>query len=432
MLIPKDEWYLHRGYLHFDLPISYKKAKFLVTNPASVAVHPFLPLIGYTISSKKVKKDRSTNTLEIKHKEREIAYSSHVDSHIYAYYACMLKRLYEANIKLAKIDDSVLAFRELGKSNIDFASQAFNKIKEFGECSVVALDFSKFFDSLNHDFLKSKLAALLSCEKLPLDYFNVFKSLTKYSKVDRFKLYSLFNISENNSKNGRNRVCSIDEFRRVVRANKLIVANNDGFGIPQGTPISALLSNIYMYDFDISMRAFVNEVGGTYYRYCDDMLFIVPIDKKDSVITFAKEQITKIKVQINDDKTEVRTFIKDSISGQLKADKPLQYLGFMFDGENAYIRSSSLARYSDKLKRGVRLANKTKIKYNSIRASNGLEERSLYKRKLYSRYTHLGGRNFITYGLRAARTMNSKTIKRQLKPLWAKFHQELSKYSKET
>jgi RNA-directed DNA polymerase len=105
----------------------------------------------------------------------------------------------------------------------------------------------------------------------------------------------------------------------------------------------------------------------------------------------------------------------------------LQYLGFMFDGENIYIRSSSLARYSEKMKRGVSLAKKTMKKYNAIRAKKGLPEEVLYKRKLYSRYTHFGGRNFITYGLRAANKMNSKTIKHQLKPLWRRFNEELEK-----
>ncbi|TOC00062.1 hypothetical protein CGJ93_24225, partial [Vibrio parahaemolyticus] len=130
-------------------------------------------------------------------------------------------------------------------------------------------------------------------------------------------------------------------------------------------------------------------------------------------------------VSINPKKTELRTFTKQG--NILVADQMLQYLGFMFDGENAYIRSSSLARYSEKMKRGIRLAKKTMVKYNAIRQSKGLDEQPLYKRKLYSRYTHLGGRNFITYGLRAADTMGSKTIKRQLKPLWRRFNEELKK-----
>ncbi len=79
------------------------------------------------------------------------------------------------------------------------------------------------------------------------------------------------------------------------------------------------------------------------------------------------------------------------------------------------------------MRRGVSLAKQTMRKYNNIRAMKGADEKDLYKKKLYSRYTHLGGRNFITYGLRAANKMNSNTIKKQLKPLWRRFHEEIEK-----
>lgn len=54
----------------------------------------------------------------------------------------------------------------------------------------------------------------------------------------------------------------------------LIKTHQDSKGIPQGTPISALLSNIYMVDFDLKAKEIIDRLGGKYYRYCDDMLFI--------------------------------------------------------------------------------------------------------------------------------------------------------------
>ena len=421
--LPK--WYRSRGYLHFDLPVGYKKAVAVASNPDIVAKHAFYPLINYIVESKKVNKDKKTNKLDIKFKERPIAYSSHMDSHIYAYYAKILSKKYEKKLREAGLENSILAFRGLGKSNIDFAYDAFEKIKNTGECSAVALDFSKFFDKLNHQFLKNSWANLLGSSTLPDDHFNVFKSITKFSKVNKLSLYEKFSISPNNPKNGRKRICTAKEFRDIVRKDGLIVPNKAAYGIPQGSPISALLSNIYMYDFDVEMKEYVNRCGGEYYRYCDDMLFIVPANLKDKVAGIAQQKVRELKLSINPDKTELRTFKYES--GQLKADHMLQYLGFMFDGENIYIRSSSLARYSEKMKKGVSLAKKTMKKYNTIRANKGLPKETLYKRKLYSRYTHFGGRNFITYGLRAANKMNSKTIKHQLKPLWRRFNEELDK-----
>ncbi|CAI2295810.1 antiviral reverse transcriptase Drt2 [Vibrio parahaemolyticus] len=421
----KPLWYRSRGYLHFDLPVSFKKAKNLVTNPDLVSKHAFFPLINYAVESKKISKNKDTRKIDVAVKERPIAYSSHMDSHIYAFYANLLSKKYEAKLKSAGLAESILAFRGLGKSNVDFAFEAFEQIKVMGECSAVALDFSKFFDTLDHDLLKQSWANLLGEKNLPSDHFNVFKSITKFSKVNKVELYKEFGISPNNPKNGRNRVCTVQEFRDVVRKKKLIKTNKDPFGIPQGSPISALLSNIYMFEFDAEMKRYMDIHGGKYYRYCDDMLFIVPAPLRDKVAGYAQEQVKKLKVSINPKKTELRTF--SSQGDILVADQMLQYLGFMFDGENVYIRSSSLARYSEKMKRGIRLAKKTMDKYNAVRAAKGLPEKALYKRKLYSRYTHLGGRNFVTYGLRAASTMHSKTIKRQLKPLWRRFHEELER-----
>jgi RNA-directed DNA polymerase len=421
----KPQWYRSRGYLHFDSPVGYKKALRVVCNPDVVAKHAFYPLINYIVESKKIKKCNISNKLDISIKERPIAYSSHLDSHIYSYYANILLVKYEEKLQSSGLSETVLAFRGLGKSNIDFAHDAFEKIKSMGECSAVALDFSKFFDTLDHHLLKKSWGALLGSHILPPDHFNIYKSLTSFSQVEKLSLYKKFDISKHNPKNGRVRVCTAKEFREVVRKEGLITTNHTGVGIPQGSPMSALLSNIYMLEFDVAMKEYVKKNGGEYFRYCDDMLFIVPSDLRDSVAGFAVKNIKALRVSINTKKTELRTF--KFIDNRLTSDRMLQYLGFMFDGQNTYIRSSSLARYSEKMKRGVRLAKNTMRRYNAIRVKKGLPEEPLYTKKLYSRYTHLGGRNFITYGLRAAEKMSSKSIKKQLKPLWRRFSEELSK-----
>ena len=41
-----------------------------------------------------------------------------------------------------------------------------------------------------------------------------------------------------------------------------------------------------------------------------------------------------------------------------------------------------------------------------------MPEKKLSKRKLYERYSHLGGKNFITYGHRAANHMRSDAIRK--------------------
>lgn len=417
------EWYKPRNYLHFDLPIGRDKAKKLVSNPKHVASHSFLPFISYKISSRKIYKDNGQ--IKYKEKERPIAFAAHADSHIYAYYKTLLDEKYESALASQQFGDSILAFRALGKSNIDFAKQAFQTIKDMGECSVIGLDISGFFDNLDHKILKKNWARLLNSTGLPDDHYSVFKSITKFSIVDRVKLYKHLGISQNNPQVKNRRVCSIEDFRTRVRAGGLIEKNLLSKGIPQGSPISAFLSNVYMYEFDRVVYDAVEEQGGKYFRYCDDMLFIVPQEWRDKIAGFARIEIKKLKIDINPKKTEIRDF--NYQNGALRSDKPLQYLGFLFDGNQVLLRSSSLARYSERMRRGVRFAKKTAKRANKIRARKGEPIKPLYKKKLYERYSHLGRRNFVRYGLRAADGLNSRAIKKQLKPLWKRLKEQIEK-----
>ncbi len=432
---PSPFWYTKRNYLHFDVPVSVPKAEKIVTSSTSVARHAFFPFISYSFQLTKLDRDSSTGKLYRKPKPRGVAYSSHIDSHIYAYYASQLSDLYEQNIKNSGLHESVLAFRKLdGKSNIHFADDAFNYIRKVKECSVIALDFSKFFDTLDHRILKEEWSKLLHVKHLPKDHYNVFRSLTKFSIVDRDEVFKIFDISQYNPKaKGRNRICSPVEFREKVRGSGLIKQNPNGaMGIPQGSPISALLSNIYMFSFDEHMKNYVDSIGGKYFRYCDDMLFIVPSDYRDTVEKLANSKITALKVKINNDKTEIRDFKfhNDKLCSfdESGKQKPLQYLGFLFDGNSVFLRSTALARYSEKMKGGVKLAKRTMEKENKIRKSKGEPEQDqLYKRKLHRLYSYRGRRNFLSYGYRAAKIMDSKSIKRQLKPLWQRLQDEINK-----
>jgi RNA-directed DNA polymerase len=425
LLFEKHPWYRPRHYLHFDPPVGLKKAQELVTTPTLVATHSFYPLISYQITTEKLKRDTETKRL-VKHpKPRDIAYAAHLDSCIYSYYAYQLGMRYEAELEARVIDDHVLAFRSLGKSNIDFAAQAFGSIKVRGNCSAVALDIRGFFDNLNHEQLKSAWALILNDVKLPSDHFAVFKSLTKFSTVEKEGLFKTLGVSPHNPKFGRQRICSAKDFREKVRDGGLIHQHTESKGIPQGTPISALLSNIYMIEFDQLMCQRMSQVGGDYFRYCDDMLFIVPTEKRDEIAGEVKVEIQKLKIDINTDKTERRTFTMES--GIQRADKPLQYLGFTFDGQRVLLRSAALARYSERMKRGVRMAKATMRKRNTARLSRGEEPKPLFKKKLYQRYSHLGKKNFLRYGYRASEVLDTSAIKKQLKPLWLRLQNEIEK-----
>lgn len=405
-------------------------------------------------------------------KLRPICYASHFDSLIYSYYSELLSYDYEKLLASKNLDENVLAFRKSQSRskvcNIEHSYKAFEDIKNSEKCVVLAFDVSSFFDILDHEILKNKWLQVVqqssNIDRLPADHFNVYQSITSYSYVDRDAVYDCFKISKNNPKNvsrsitkemaynslpetkrpitknnRRIRLCSAKSFRTLVKTKELLIKKNrESKGIPQGSPMSGLLSNIYMIDFDIKLKSYTKSLNGKYYRYCDDLLCILPINEHIEIIqtasnleNFVYDLANEFKLDVNKKKTEKYAFMPDNI---LQAKYPnkteknrenlttriacariagteliysrLQYLGFKFDGENVTIRSSSISRYQKKLKRGIKYHLQLKRKY----APTG----SLKRQKLRELYSHVGESNFPTYAYRSAKVMKSPAIRKQL------------------
>lgn len=425
-MLDTPSWFRQRRYLHFDEPLSLKSATALVTNPTVVATHAFWPLIRFQVHTAKIKQDKTTGSLDWHQKDREISYAAHSDSLIFGYYAEKISQLYEAQLQKLGLGDCILAFRSLGKNNIDFAKVAFNEISSRGDCVAVALDVSKFFDTLDHAQLKERWIRLLGASSLPRDHYAVYKALTRFSFVDRDEAFSALGVSVHTPRSGgRHRLCTPADFRLNVREAGYIKVNQHKHGIPQGTAISALLSNVYMLDFDAAAQDFAKSNDGRYMRYCDDILFIMPATLGAITESFCTAEIKKLKLAVNPAKTDTCHFSK---TGEVQTSaKPLQYLGFLFDGRQILIRSAAFAKFSNRMKRGVSLAKQTMRSKNKAKEAKGAEGQGLYQRKILARYSHLGRRNFLRYGYAAAKEMNSKAIRRQLRPLWRRLRKAIAK-----
>jgi RNA-directed DNA polymerase len=416
-----------RSYLHFDEPLSEKDAESLAKNPARVATWAFLPMLNWIITARKVKRKDDGELQKKDPKKRSISYACHKDAAIYAYYGYLLGQRYETRISTLGISDNVTAFRESsGQCNIDFAKESFDWIRAKGECVALAFDIQGFFDNLDHGLLKNQWAKTLDEPRLPADHFAVFRSLTKFAYVDRVAVFKEFGISPYNPRaNKRKRICSAEEFRSRVRGKGLIKTNPDAKAIPQGSPMSAILSNIYMTDFDAAVTQHVQAVGGFYRRYCDDMLCVVPSAHATDIEAFVMAEISKIQLNIQVEKTKRHHFqIKN---GVLTVREPLQYLGFLFDGHRTLLRTASIARYYRKMRAGVSLSVQTKRKHDVLRTKHNEPEQPLKRRKLNLRYSYLGRHNFISYALRSAKKMNEPAIRKQVKPHWKKLEKELQK-----
>jgi hypothetical protein len=410
-----------RRYLHFDEPVSEAAAEELATDPVRVRSWPFMPMLRCMLTVKKVKRNEAGH-LETKLKEREICYSAHRDAAIYAYYGLRLSNAYEQLLTTKGLTSNVTAFRpDSGKCNIDFAKEAFEWIRNFGPCTALAFDIKSFFDTLDHLHLKRHWAAVLGLSKLPDDHYAVYKSLTRFARVDREKAMQALGISRHNPRaSNRRRLCTPEEFREKIRKGGLIEVNAKNFGIPQGSPMSAILSNIYMLPFDEAVSAKVSSVGGLYRRYCDDMLCIVSQELSVSIEAFVMAEIATIKLQIQEAKTLRHRF--ELKAHELSADKPLQYLGFLFDGNRVLLRNAGLTRFYARMRAGVQLAAATKAKADKRRTPIEAGADSIKRKKLNKRYSYLGGTNFISYAIRSSRQFDDEGIKKQVRRHWRKLN----------
>ena len=413
------------AYLHFDLPVSTQSASKVCSDLREVARHAFYPFIYTQLPHTKIGRN-SQGVIFKKEKVRQIAVAAHMDREIYAYYTHQLNELYEQALRKLELDNVVLAFRSLGKNNIHFAQEAFTEITKAGACNAVGIDISGFFDNLDHQYLKEKWKGLLGQNSLPADHYNIYKSITRYAKVEKTSLYNNFGISIHNPKHTNPvRLCEPPEFRKVVRDGGLIEVNEKNKGIPQGTSISCALSNIYMLDFDAFANKWMQSLNGSYRRYCDDMLFIYPATQDAEIVSTVSAKLKQLGLEVNTGKTEDRKF--NITGGRLKSDKPLQYLGFTFDGQQILLRSATLSRQMTRMRKAVKLAKASMHKRNKARGARFLPVQKLYRRSLYKRFSYLGKGKFVSYGLKSANIMQSESIRKQIKPLWKKLLREIEK-----
>lgn len=403
-----------RSYLHLDEHPTREALSKAVADPARVASWQFLPLIATTVVTSKVK--RTAKGFQVKEKRRRICYASHWDAALYAHYSQRLTKRYEAILAQKGLQDVVTAFRSAdGRCNIHFALEAFEWIDSRRPCTALAYDISGFFDSLDHRLLRAKWIEVLGTESLPPDHYAIFRSLTRHSLVEREILYTLFGISRHAPKaSGRTRACSPAEFRKRVVDGGYLMVNHAPKGIPQGTPISATLSNIYMLDFDERLAAQIREWGGLYRRYCDDVLCVVPPEMASAAKQFVQTLIDDIKLEVQPEKLEVCTFNLPRTAIR----PPLQYLGLTFDGLKILLRSGGVGRFYSRLRKGVRMADLARKK-TAKALGVGKEQVPIKRGKLNRSYIYAGHRNFVSYALRASKLTQSEAIKQQVAKRWS-------------
>lgn len=447
-----------KWYPHFDPPISAKDAEALATSPNGVASHSFYPFLLFTQRWNRFAPKGEVGSP----KKRPIRYAARRDAYIYSRYRHVLSQPYEAELQRLGLTESILAYRRIidaesgkGKCNIHFARDAVLKIRELGDCCVLTLDISGFFESLDHDILKRLWCRMLNVPRLPEDHFRVFDAITRYAVVDKQEAYErlgYFGVKSHTKwgapikgylvpyKEVPKRLCKGSEFREKIaghaQAPTIIKKNRKGVGIPQGAPISDLLANLYLLDFDAKVLSWVRELNGAYYRYSDDIMIIVKGDEatgRSMMERVAKEiRLHGKKLKIKGTKSSLFVFTKEGnrqrcrlVSGS-QGRNGLEYLGFRYNGDRVYIRDSTLSNLRRKVARAARAEAGAAVRRYPTKSLEYVRENFDYERLIgrFGRVKDFGEKHddyrewtFWTYVTRASKAFGElgAAIPRQLR-----------------
>lgn len=394
-------------YAHFDWRTDIGQQREYISDSDKIAKHGFYPFIHYEKHTWKYSKKKGR-----KEKKRDICYAAHIDRCIYQYYSFLLNELYNERVKKDGISASAVAYRtDLRENNIQFSKRAFDFIRANSPAYVMIGDFTGFFDNLDHMYLKQQWCSLMGVDKLPLDHFKVYRNITSYSKMeltDLLRLNGLGNTKSDRKKmNGMERVLTTEQFREN---RSLIQKHVEPYGIPQGSPISGVLANVYMLDADKRINDAVKELGGMYIRYSDDFMIILPDAPEIDAVKELKQIADTVKqtprLTLEPNKTQYFHFENGVLTNCGKifhenvddCSQAINFLGFSFDGQKIRIRSKTISKYYYRMYRKARNI----VKMGGY-TPNG---KRITGENLYMAYSRKGAKkgagNFLTYVDRAA------------------------------
>jgi RNA-directed DNA polymerase len=180
------------------------------------------------------------------------------------------------------------------------AHQAVKKVVkdiQRGHRYAVDIDLEKFFDTVDHDVLMNRVSRRVSDK-------GILRLIGKYLRAG------------------------------VVVNGRL---NETSKGVPQGGPLSPLLSNILLDDLDKDLE----RRGHQFARYADDLIILVKSKRAGARVmeSISRFLETVLKVKVNRDKSKV-----------VKAEES-SFLGFTFTRKRLTVSEKSLTRFKSELRR---------------------------------------------------------------------------------
>jgi len=159
------------------------------------------------------------------------------------------------------------------------AQQAVVEVEEqmfHGHPDVVDADLSDYFGSIPHAELLKSLARRI---------------------VDRRVLHLLKQWLE----------CAVEEVDKRGHTTRTTEAKDSRRGIPQGSPISPLLANLYMRRFVLAWQqlGLDRRLGSCIVIYADDLVILCRRGKAGEASKWMRRIMTKLKLTVNEDKTQI-------------------------------------------------------------------------------------------------------------------------------
>ncbi len=159
------------------------------------------------------------------------------------------------------------------------AQQAAKEVEERlhrGQTDVVDADLADYFGSIPHAELMQSLARRI---------------------VDRRVLHLIKMWLE----------CAVEETDQQGRKKRTTEAKDKGRGIPQGSPISPLLSNLYMRRFVLAWKKLGLErrLGSRIVTYADDLVILCKHGKAEEALQWMRTIMGKLKLTVNEEKTRL-------------------------------------------------------------------------------------------------------------------------------
>jgi RNA-directed DNA polymerase len=101
--------------------------------------------------------------------------------------------------------------------------------------------------------------------------------------------------------------CPVEETDDRGRKKRTTEARDNRRGIPQGSPISPLLANLYMRRFVLGwkMLGLERSLGSRIVTYADDLVILCRRGKAEEALQRLREIMGKLKLTVNEDKTRI-------------------------------------------------------------------------------------------------------------------------------